>query len=169
MSLGASLSLLKSEFGDLVLCDNVAGPCSLPPNDSGFVNIKGRQLNNAPSRALSVFADIDVTPAALAGQLLLHVDGNYRSRVYFTPFERKEFQSDPGNWLLNAELKYEWADKRFVALFVRNATDEVRVDYASASGVLRSPSTSATAIGTSLFAARLQPPRTFGIRAGYTF
>lgn len=169
VSLGASLSLLKSEFGDLVLCDNVAGPCSLPPNDSGFVNIKGRQLNNAPNRALSVFAHLDVTPAALPGQLLLHVDGNYRSRVYFTPFERKEFQSDPGNWLLNAELKYEWANKRFVALFVRNATDEVRVDYASASGVLRSPSTSATAIGTSLFAARLQPPRTFGIRAGYGF
>ncbi|WP_176489109.1 TonB-dependent receptor domain-containing protein [Rhizorhabdus dicambivorans] len=169
VSLGASLSLLKSEFGDLVLCDNVAGPCSLPPNDSGFVNIKGRQLNNAPNRALSLFTDLSFTPPGLPGQMLLHLDGNYRSRVYFTPFARKEFQSDPGNWLLNAELKYEWADRQFVALFVRNVTDEVRVDYASASGVLRTPSTSATAIGTSLFAARLQPPRTFGLRAGYTF
>lgn len=169
VSLGASLSLLDSEFGELVLCDNVAGPCAAAPNDSGFVNIKGRQLNNAPSRALSLFGDLDITPGGLAGKLQLHVDANYRSRVFFTPFARKEFQSDPGNWLLNAELKFEWANRRYLAVFMRNITDEIRVDYASASGVLRSPSTSQTAIGTSLFAARLQPPRTFGLRAGYAF
>jgi iron complex outermembrane receptor protein len=169
LELGASLSLLHSEFGHLVICDNVAGPCSAPPNDSGFIDIKGRQLNNAPKTTLGLYADYELPIELKNGRLQLHTDASYRSRTYFTPYARKEWQSDPANWILNAELKYSAGSDWYVAAYVRNLTDEVRVNYASASGVLRVPSTSPTAVGTSLFFARLDPPRTFGVRFGVNF
>lgn len=169
LSAGASLALLRSKYGNLVLCDNVVGPCSTPPNDQGFVNVSGNTLIDAPETAFSTYIDYDFTVGDLPGEFQFHADGAYRSRVYWTPFEREEWQSAPPTWMFNAQLRYQSDSYWHAAAFVQNIFDEDLMIFGIASGVLRSPASSQTAIGKSSLYARYAPPRLIGVKFGVDF
>ncbi len=166
LSAGVNLSLLHSEFGNLILCDSAKGPCLATPNDSGFVNVNGNTLNNAPQVAGTVFAD--QTFDVFGGTLTLHGDASYRSRVYFSQFERKEFQSSDPIWTANVQLRYDSQNNWYAAAYVQNLTDALYINFLTSSAI-HVPATNPATAGTAIDFARFAPPRTYGLRVGYKF
>lgn len=168
LTTGARLSLLHSEYGNLILCDGIVGPCIAPPNDSGFVNVEGNTLYSAPKVSFSTYADYEFTLPNVPGEFSLHGDAFYRSQVYFNQFERED-QGDPGTWILNAQVGYQSESFWNLSAYITNITDEDLMHSAVSFGSLRLGSAPNVPIGVSLVAARYAPPRLFGVRLGVEF
>ena len=172
LTVGGSVQLLHSEYGDLIQCDDARGPCRTPPFDTGLVQVKGNQLQLAPTVSGSVFADYKVD--AGPGSLTLHADGSYRSKVYFNPFEGNPNQTQRAAWMWNAQLRYDHPNGVYTALFVNNVFDKLYRVYLAGGNCLRAATAPFACVaggppnGAAEFN-RFAPPRTYGVRMGYAF
>lgn len=122
----------------------------------GAQDLSGNQLTQSPKWSLngSIQQKFDVG----TGQVTARIETNYVSRVYFTPFNERPI-SQAGYALVNANLRYDVTDTWSVEGFVRNLADKKAVAQSVASsGLWGFP-----VIGT------LTPPRTYGVRIGYSF
>jgi iron complex outermembrane receptor protein len=180
----AGLSYTDAKFGEYVTVDpfnpaNVAGgtpynavtnpdptaylaPCASPANDPATptceIDLTGNPLRNTPEWAGNVHAEYDL-PATLPGGSILTLQGDvaYKSRLYFTEFER-EIESSAPYALADAALRFESGDGRITAsAWIKNMFD-----------VERKSSTFALATGR-LIGATYLPPRTYGISVEYGF
>lgn len=174
LTVGANLALLHSEYGDLIQCDDARGPCRAPPYDTGLVNVKGNQLQLAPAASGSVFLDYKFRPG-IPGEFTFHTDGNYRSKVYFNTFEGNPNQTQEAAWLWNAQLRWDDPDRRYyTAVFVNNIFDKLYRPYLAGGNCLRAATApfactaGAPPNGSAKFD-RYVPPRTYGVRIGYSF
>jgi iron complex outermembrane receptor protein len=184
LRVSAGLSYTDAEFGEYVTVDpfnpaNVAGgtpynpvtnpdptafgaPCTSGANDPATptceIDLTGNALRNTPEWAGNVHAEYDL-PVDLpgGGYLTLQGDVAYKSRIYFTEFQR-EIESSAPYALADAALRYESEDGQLSAsVWVRNMFD-----------VERKSSTFALATGR-LIGATYLPPRTWGVSVGYGF
>ena len=162
LMLGMNVSLLDTEYGETILCDTVIAACTVP---AAMVNIEGRRLPRAPDLALTAFFDYTVPQNVLPGELTFHMDGSYRSRTYWTPFEFKP-HSTGGQGLVNAQLRYDAPSGWYGAFFVQNIFDKLYVTNGIGSAQLRS---GGAVIGVPANFDRFAPPRLFGVKVGYNF
>jgi iron complex outermembrane receptor protein len=122
----------------------------------GTQNLSGNPLTQAPKFSAngSIQQRIDV---ANGGSVTARLEANYTSRVYFTPFKELPL-SQAAYTLANANLRYDSGAHWSVDAFVRNLADKKAVSQSiAASGLFGFP-----VIGP------LIPPRTYGVRMGYT-
>ncbi|HWO08291.1 MAG TPA: hypothetical protein VNN80_02395, partial [Polyangiaceae bacterium] len=105
----------------------------------------------------AVHGEADFVRADDGMRLTLSADFSYKSRQYFSEFERDIEGSEPYGWL-DASLRYVASGGQLsVLLWVKNATD-----------VFRPAGTFALATAREIGVTYLQP-RTYGIQLGYTF
>lgn len=161
LELGLGLSLLHSEFGNLLLCNDRAGACPGAGSGPQYQNLQGKTLPQAPKATLTMSAGYSIdTPV---GDLLLYGEAYHRSRTYFTQFEDK-FASQAGYWLFNARSTLTMADGRWtLSVWGKNLTNRNVRDGLNVSGV--PPLDNNLDIRISRFA----PPRTFGATIGARF
>jgi iron complex outermembrane receptor protein len=122
----------------------------------GIQDLSGRTLTQAPKWSLNG----SVQQYWLIGEskLTARAEAQYVSRVYFTPFNSPVL-SQGGYTVANASLRLEVRKNWSLEAYVRNLGDKRAVaQSSSASGLWGSP-----------VIATLIPPRTFGLRAGYSF
>lgn len=120
------------------------------------IQLAGNAVRNTPEWAWNAHAEYDI-PFVNSGELTLQGDVTYRSRVYFTEYER-EIESSKGYTLVDIGAIYRTADDRLsFQLWAKNLFD-----------VDRKSSTFALATGR-LIGATWLPPRTFGATIGYNF
>lgn len=180
----AAVSYTDAKFGEYVTVDpfnpaNVAGgtpydavtnpnptaylaPCTSPANDPATptcdIDLAGNPMRNTPEWAGNLYMEYDLPFEAMdGGAFTLQGDVAYKSRVYFTEFER-EIESSAPYGLFGAALRFESGDGQITAsAWVRNLFD-----------VERKSSTFALATGR-LIGATYLPPRTYGVSVGYSF
>ncbi len=179
-----ALSYTDAKFGEYVTVDpfnpaNVAGgavynavtnpdptaylaPCNSPADDPATptcdIDLAGNPMRNTPKWAGNLYMEYDLPfEASDGGMFTLQGDVAYKSRVYFTEFER-EIESSAAYALFGAALRYESGDGQIsTSAWVRNLFD-----------VERKSSTFALATGR-LIGATYLPPRTYGVSLGYEF
>lgn len=161
LELGVNLSLLHSEFGDLLLCNDRYGACPGAGTGVQYQNIEGNTLPQAPKVTSTTFASY--TFGMPVGDLTLYGEAYHRSRTYFTQFEDR-FASQAGYWLFNARATMAFGDGDWTfAIWGRNLTNRDVRDGINISGV--PPFDNNLDIRISRFA----PPRTFGATLGVRF
>ncbi|WP_347302958.1 TonB-dependent receptor [Croceibacterium sp. TMG7-5b_MA50] len=130
-------------------------PTAFGAPGGGEIQLAGNQLRNTPRWAWNLHGEYDFDLAG--GTLTAMGDVSYKSRIYFSEFER-EIESARAYTMVDASLNWA-ADASGVRLqaWVRNLFD---VDRAS--------STFALATGRLLGVTYL-PPRTYGVTVGYSF
>jgi len=177
-------SYTDAEFGEYVTVDpfnpaNVAGgtpydavtnpdptafgaPCSsgadIPTTTTCEIDLAGNALRNTPEWSGNVHAEYDL-PAEMPGRGILTLQGDvsYKSRIYFTEFER-EIESSAPFALVDAALRFESGDGQISAsAWIKNMFD-----------IERKSSTFALATGR-LIGATYLPPRTYGVSMEYAF
>jgi iron complex outermembrane receptor protein len=120
-------------------------------------DLSGNHLAQAPSYKVSLSAEylVHLDDALVT----LRAESNWSDRVYFTAFNRREISQAPVA-LQNAYVTYEpTGDHWRVTAYVKNIGDKT---------VRASANVATTLIGSPLIGF-LQPPRTFGLTAGYRF
>ncbi len=180
----AGLSYTDAKFGEYVTVDpfnpaNVAGgtpynavtnpdltaylaPCNSPADDPATptcdIDLAGNPMRNTPDWAGNLYMEYDLPfEASDGGTFTLQGDVSYKSRVYFTEFQR-EIESSAAYALFGTALRFESGDGQITAsAWVRNLFD-----------VERKSSTFALATGR-LIGATYLPPRTYGVSVGYEF
>jgi iron complex outermembrane receptor protein len=131
-------------------------PTAFGAPGGGDMQLAGNQLRNTPKWAFNVHGEYDI-PFESGGELTLQGDVTYRSRVYFTEFER-DIESSEGYTFVDVGATYRTADDRLsFQLWAKNLFDVDRLS-----------STFALATGRLLGATYL-PPRTYGATVGYSF
>lgn len=161
LELGLNVSLLHSEFGNLVLCNDRYGPCPGAGTGVQYQNIEGNVLPQAPKATATLSAGYTV--ATPMGDVLFYGEAYHRSRTFFTQFEDR-FASQPGYWLFNARTTFTLDDGRWnISLWGKNLTNRNVRDGINISGV--PPFDDNLDIRISRFA----PPRTFGATVGVKF
>ncbi len=146
-----SLSLLHSKYEDYRTAN--------PDDVTGAVqDLSGNQMTQAPKVAVNIGTQYTWQLHA-GGQMTLRGEYSWVSRVYFTPFDEQDV-SQRAHGRANAFLSYEsTAGKWSVSAYVRNLTNDMAASQLSVStGLLGFPITGP-----------LEPPRTFGVKAGYEF
>lgn len=175
-SWNGAVSWTDAKFDDFLTLDplnpaNVATPGS-PPYDpvtnpdptafgapgSGELQLAGNRVRNTPEWAANVHAEY-VLPVAVfnGGSLTLSGDVSYKSRVYFSEYQR-EIESSKPYTLFDAWIQYTSPDDHLrVQLWGKNIfdTDRPSSTFALATGRL---------IGVTYL-----PPRTYGLSVGYSF
>ena len=122
----------------------------------GNIQLEGNTLRNTPKWAFNVHGEYDI-PFQNGGIVTLQGDVTYKSRIYFTEFEREIESSDPYTFVdLGAIYRTRDEDLSF-QLWVKNLFDTDRLS-----------STFALATGR-LIGATYLPPRTYGATVGYQF
>ncbi len=154
LTLGANFALMHSEYGDLTLFNDLL---AVPTN----VSVKGNVLKRAPKT--SVMTYLDYRADVGIGELSFRGEAVYRSRTYYTPFQ-DEPHSQPGFWLLNANVRFEFDDgKQYVSFYGQNLINKLYAtsieDVARFLGPLD---------GAPLYT-HYGPPRTYGVRYGFSF
>ncbi|TKD52072.1 TonB-dependent receptor [Sphingomonas baiyangensis] len=172
LRLSGALSYTDARFEDYLTLDplnpaNVAGgtpynavtnpdPTAFGAPGSGDIQLAGNRVRNTPEWAFNLHGEYDI-PLDTAGQITLMGDVSYRSRIYFSEFER-EIESSAPYALVDASINYTTDNRRITAqAWVRNLAD---IDRAS--------STFAVATGR-LIGVTYLPPRTYGVTLGYRF
>jgi iron complex outermembrane recepter protein len=121
------------------------------------VNCSGRRPTNAPEWTVNGGIE-QVFRFANDAQLILNADGRYQSSSY-TGFEQLPVQVQKGYFTLDLQAEYKFpGDQLSVSGFVNNVTDENVVGFS-----IPHP------FGPSAIVETLRPPRTYGVRVGYTF
>lgn len=122
----------------------------------GNQNLSGNQLTQAPKWSLN--GSVQQRWVLDRGSLTARGEVAFTSLVYFTPFNEAALKQD-GYTLGHASLRYASNDHWSVEAFIRNIGNRTAVAQSvAASGLFGFP-----VIGT------LIPPRTYGVRVGYTF
>lgn len=114
--LSGGVQWLNARYGEFVTVD--------PRYPGGAASDqKGNPLSRAPDFTASLAAQY--TWPVERGAVTLRGEGNYRSKIYYTPF-KDAYASDPALTLWNAFLSYEPAKKAglYGAAFVKNLTDK---------------------------------------------
>jgi iron complex outermembrane receptor protein len=89
----------------------------------GVQNLEGNTVPNSPRNSASLGLDYEVG-RLLNGSLNLHGDVSYKSRIYFSGFNR-DYTAQPGYALADARVTYNFADSRFqLAVFGSNLLDK---------------------------------------------
>ena len=148
LTVRAGGSLLHTEYTDLTLNEVIAGV--LTP-----VNLKGKELIEAPHRSLNIAIDY-VVPVS-DGTLSLHADANYVGSQFYTP-QNRPLSKLPSYWESNARVAYGRDDWE-VAAWVKNLGDN------DTPGGLVGPDT------TTFQQIFLTPayPRRYGVEVSYRF
>jgi iron complex outermembrane receptor protein len=180
LRVSGSVSYTDAQYNDFVTLDpldprNVAGgvanttdpassafgaPCASPANDPATptceIQLSGNAVRNTPEWAWNVHAEYDILGLG-DGTLTLQGDVSYKSRVYFTEFQR-EIESSAEYHMVDASAIYRTADDRLsFQVWAKNLFD-----------IDRPASTFALATGR-LIGVTYLPPRTFGATVGYNF
>jgi iron complex outermembrane receptor protein len=123
----------------------------------GTLNLAGNELTQAPRNTLNLGAEYEWPVAA--GKVTLRAETQYKSRVYFSPFNLS-YVSQPAHWTSNAFLTFQSGDEKFRAsLWVRNIEN----------GLVRASESVTTGFfGAPLYGA-YEPPRTYGVEVGYRY
>ena len=169
----ASLAYTDAEFKDYLTLDPLNPANILTPGapaydpvtnpdptafgapSGGEIQLAGNQLRNSPKWAWNVHGEYDIDLSG--GTLTALADVSYKSRTYFTEFER-DIESSAAYAMVDASLRYSTLDNRLgVQLWAKNLFD-----------VDRPSSTFALATGR-LLAATYLAPRTYGVTVGYDF
>jgi iron complex outermembrane receptor protein len=171
LRLSGAVAYTDAKFKDYLTLDplnpvNVAGgtpynavtnpsPTAFGAPGGGNIQLAGNQLRNSPRWSWNMHGEYDVD---LSGGILTFMgDVSYKSRTYFSEFER-EIESSAAFTMVDASLRYTTLDDRISAqLWVKNLFDVDRVS-----------STFALATGR-LIGATYLPPRTYGATVGYSF
>lgn len=123
----------------------------------GVLTLDGNRLIQAPKFTFNLGGQYTWRPSV--GEITLRGEINYMSRIYFTAFNQNTV-SQPGNTKFNAYLSFVDNDGHWNAsLFIRNITDKQTI----ANALVNSATFGSSVTGS------LAPPRTFGIRVGYSF
>jgi iron complex outermembrane receptor protein len=131
-------------------------PTAFGAPGSGDMQLAGNQLRNTPKWAFNVHGEYDI-PFNNGGELTLQGDVTYRSRIYFTEFER-ELESSEAYTFVDIGATYRApGDQLSFQLWAKNLFDVDRLS-----------STFALATGRLLGATYL-PPRTYGATVAYNF
>lgn len=153
-TLGANFAAMHSEYGDLTLFNDLL---EVPAN----VSVEGNTLKRAPNFTGLGYADYSTQIGS--GELIVHAEAAYRSRTYYTPFQDNS-HSQAGFWLLNANVKYEFdGGRQYISIYGQNLTNKLYAtsveDVARYLGPLD---------GAPLYT-HYGPPRTYGVRYGFSF
>jgi len=135
---------------------NNPDPTAYGAPGGGDIDLSGNALRNTPKWSFNAHGEYDVL-FGNGGMVTLQGDVSYKSRIYFTEFER-EIESSASYFFVDAGATYRTADDRLsFQLWAKNLFD-----------VDRRSSTFALATGR-LIGATYLPPRTFGATIGYSF
>ena len=127
---------------------------------TGFspVNLAGNTLANAPQYTLRLGATYD-WPLGDYGDLSLHAEGNYQSKVYFTEFNNSDAYQG-GRAIYDASVRYTPPNGHWTLdLWAKNLTDR----FVIANNIVAAATFGFVRVGS------LLPPRTFGATLGYKF
>jgi iron complex outermembrane receptor protein len=126
-----------------------------PATPTCEIQLAGNHVRNTPEWAWNTHAEYDIPFPN--GELTVQGDVTYRSRTYFTEFQR-DIESSKAYTMVDIGAIYRTADDRLsFQVFAKNLFD---VDVKS--------STFALATGR-LIGATYLPPRTYGATIGYNF
>ena len=127
-----------------------------PATPTCEIQLAGNPVRNTPEWAWNMHAEYDI-PFVNAGELTLQGDVTYKSRIYFTEYER-EIESSRAYTLVDIGAIYRTADDRLsFQVWAKNLFD-----------VERTSSTFALATGR-LIGATWLPPRPYGATIGNNF
>jgi iron complex outermembrane receptor protein len=167
LRLGANVAVLHGTYGNLNLCVDALGPCTIVQggvtvlNPATNLNLKGNTIARAPKLSSLLFADYKVDVGE--GSLSLHGEAAYRSRTYYSPYQLKIQSSDP-YWLFNANLRYDFpGNKYFVSVYGQNLFDKVYFTHVATVARFLGP------IDGLPQYVHYGPPRTYGVRVGVSF
>jgi iron complex outermembrane receptor protein len=136
-------------FGDGHTVDPVSG-------EPAF-NLADNALSQAPN--FTAFLGAQYTLPTSVGALTLRGEGNYRDRVYFTPFN-VSYLSQGSYAKVNAFLKYVApSEKWHASIFIKNIANRTTISNAYISTTL---------LGSPINGF-LDDPRTYGVTIGYVF
>ncbi|BBC72804.1 TonB-dependent receptor [Altererythrobacter sp. B11] len=130
-------------------------PTAYGAPSGGEIQLAGNQLRNSPKWAWNVHGEYDVDLPN--GVITFLGDVSYKSRTYFTEFER-EIESSAPYAMVDASIRYQTLEDRLsVQLWAKNLfdTDRASSTFALATGRL---------LGVTYLA-----PRTYGVTVGYDF
>jgi len=151
-----SLALQDTRFGSFI-STNPTNPLLYDPSNPALLeDIKGNPARNAPKFAGTLRLEHDI-PLNDGSRFTLAGAVTHKSRVYFTEF-KDPVLSQEGYTMLDASLRYKFADDRWSAsIFVNNVTDEL-VEGAN------------FVLGTGRVIARtFLPPRTYGASLSFHY
>lgn len=163
-TLSATAQYLNATYKDFVYFNPAATgvpttgcPVSGPSAGLYRVDCSGRRSPNSPEWTL--FGSVEQVIPAGNGEFVVNVDARYQSGT-FTGFEQLPSQYQDGYAVVNAQVRYEFANPKVtISAFVNNLFD---VDVSGFS----LPNARA---GAALVIESLRPPRTFGVRMRYDF
>lgn len=161
--LSGGLVYLDSTFKDFLTKDpldpvNISGSPVFNPA-APEIQLAGNQTRNSPKWAGNVHAELDIPGMSLpaGGMLTLMGDVSYKSKIFFTEFNRL-IEGSRAYAMGDINLRYSSGDDRLTAdLWVKNVTD-----------TFRAASTFALATARTIGVTYL-PPRTYGFTLGYRF
>lgn len=175
LRLSGALSYTDAHFVDYLTLDplnpaNVATPGGIPYDPvtnpdptalgapgSGNIQLAGNDVRNSPRWSWNIHGEYDLPLGSMPGRLTASADVSYKSRTYFSEFERA-IESSPSYTMVDGSLSYRSEDRKIrVEAFIKNAFN-----------VFRPSSTFALATGR-LIGVTYLPPRTYGVSVGYTF
>ncbi len=173
--LSGALSYVDARFTDYLTLDplnpaNVASagspaynaatnpdPTAFGAPGGGTIQLAGNAVRNTPRWAWNVHGELDTPDGALPGKLTVLADVSYKSRIYFSEFER-EIESSKAYTQVDMAISYVTADRRLKAdLFMKNVFDVFR------------PSSTFALATSRLIGVTYLPPRTYGLSLGYNF
>ena len=159
LTLSANTTLLKTQYTSFPSYTFPGGYKTLLAGDpnynvaSGTYNAKGKQLVNAPAASVSLAGqkDFDLSNGA---DIYVRAEYDYTSRIFFDP-TNVPIASRPTMNLINASAGYSPPNSHWtVAVWGKNLLNRMYVNGINAGSTITSPVTD---------------PRTFGIRANYTY
>jgi iron complex outermembrane receptor protein len=122
------------------------------------VNLKGKQLPNAPDYSAQFGATYDM-PFSTGADLELHADVNWQDKVYFTEFNNSDAVQKARS-IINLNAHYTLPNNRWsIEIFAHNVTDRTVI----ANNIIAAPLFANVRVGS------LLPPRTVGVTLGYKF
>jgi iron complex outermembrane receptor protein len=146
----ANLSFMDAKFDDYVTVD---------PNRPalGALDLSGNKLAQAPDFTGFLAAEYEWPLAS--GSVSLRGEYNYTDKIFFDAYNREGIMSQDGYGLANAFLTFNSGGNWRLSAFARNLFDEeYRVGSAIAGAIWGSPVLSIPGA-----------PRTFGVRASFSF
>ena len=144
--ISGSVSLLDATYDSF--------PAAPRRGNQAVFDASGMYLNNSPKHLVALSLEQQL-PNIGNIETSFRVDASWNGRRYFTP-ENTLLESQEGYFLLNASLEMRVNEDVTVTLWGRNLTDE---DYV----------TGTASYASLLVAGRVAPPRTYGIKVGYSF
>jgi len=156
-------SVLDARYDDFLTCDSSLQDCSLPAN---VRNLKGNRLRHAPRFSTTVAFEHDIHAAG--GRFTPRAQVHYQTTTYLSEFNGAptsaevngsfpDARTQKGYATVDLSVRYEAAQaKWFGEVFVQNAGNEkIKTDASWNPG--------------NVWTAFYNPPRTWGVKAGYRF